>query len=131
MLSGSPQAPYCPEHLLLVYMAFDKRKGLMRYKCPARLGRVKCPFLGKCPLNVAYVHPSHDYRRFGYRIPRTSAQWRELNNRKTAIERVFSRLKDKRRLNSHCFRGFKKINLHCTLSILVMQAIALTKVQAG
>lgn len=84
-----------------------------------------------CPLKVAYIHPGHDYRRFGYHIARTSPEWQKLYNKRTAIERVFSRLKDERHLNSHCFRGFKKINLHCTLSVLVMQAMALAKMQSG
>ena len=48
-----------------------------------------------------------------------------------SIGRVFSKLKDKPRLNSHCLRDFRKINLHCTLSILAMEAMALVKVQAG
>jgi len=77
------------------------------------------------------MHPEHDYRRFGYHIPRTSPEWQTLYNKRTAVESVFSRLKDKYRLDLHCFRGFRKVELHCTLSILVMQAMALAKVQAG
>lgn len=34
-------------------------------------------------------------------------------------------------LEDHCFRGFDRINIHCTLSILVMQALALAKARAG
>ena len=46
-------------------------------------------------------------------------------------ERVNSRLKYKRRLESHCLRGLGKIDLHCTLSVLTMNAMALAKVQSG
>ena len=129
LVSGSAQRPVCPGGLPLVYRR--KVRGQNEWGCPAKSGKAKCPLSEQCPLKVALIHPEHDYRRFGYHIPRTCPEWQELYNKRTAIERVFSRLKDKRRLNSHCFRGFRKINLHCTLSILVMQAMALAKVQAG
>jgi len=45
--------------------------------------------------------------------------------------RYSDRLKDKRRLNFHCFRGYAKINFHATLSVLVMQSMALARVEAG
>ncbi len=129
LVSGSAERPICPGGLPLVHRR--RVRGQNEWACPARLGKATCPLPEKCSLKVAIVNPGHDYRRFGYHVPRTSPQWQELYNKRTAIERVFSRLKDKRRLNSHCFRGFSKINLHCTLSILVMQAMALSKVQSG
>jgi IS5 family transposase len=131
LLSGSTQNPICPGGLPLIRIGYHPMLGF-RYECPARARKsIKCPLSEMCPLKVAYVRPGHDYRRFGYRISRTSSEWQELYNKRTAIERMFSRLKDKRRLNSHCFRGFSKINLHCTLSVLVMQAMALSRVKAG
>jgi len=131
LLSGSTQQPICPGSLPLIRIGYHPKLGL-RYECPARARKsIKCPLPNMCPLKVAYIRPGHDYRRFGYHVPRTSPQWREIYNKRVAVERVFSRLKDKRRLNSHCFRGFGKINLHSTLSVLVMQAMALAKAQAG
>jgi transposase len=131
LLSGSTQKPVCPGGLPLIRIGYHTKLGL-RYECPARARKsIECPLPNMCPLKVAYIHPGHDYRRFGYHIPRTSLQWRELYNKRVAVERIFSRLKDKRRLNSHCFRGFGKINLHSTLSVLVMQSMALARVQSG
>lgn len=129
LVSGSAERPICPGGLPLAHRR--KVRGQNEWGCPARFGKAICPLPGKCSLKVAIINPGHDYRRFGYHIPRTSPQWKELYNKRSAVERVFSRLKDKRRLDSHCLRGFKKISLHCTLSILVMQAMALAKAQAG
>lgn len=129
LVSGSAERPICPGGLPLVHRR--KVRGQNEWASPAKLGKAICPLAGKCSLKVAIINPGHDYRRFGYHISRTSPEWQELYNKRTAVERVFSRLKDKRRLNSHCFRGFGKINLHCALSILVMQAMALSKVQSG
>lgn len=129
LVSGSAERPICPGGLPLVHRR--KVRGQNEWGCPARFRKAICPLPGKCSLKAAIINPGHDYRRFGYHVPRISPQWQELYNKRTAIERVFSRLKDKRRLNLHCFRGFGKINLHSTLSILVMQAMALTRVEAG
>ena len=130
LISGTPAAPVCPGGLPLIHIGFY-REG-HRYECPARARKsIECPLPEKCPLKVAYIHPDHDYRRFGYHIPRTAPEWQEIYNKRVAVERVYSRLKGKRRLNSHCFRGFNKINLHCTLSLLVMQAMALARVKVG
>ena len=125
LISGSAQMPICPGGLLLIHRRMVR--GQHEWGCPAKFGKTKCPLSEKCSLKVAIINPGHDYRRFGYHIPRTSPEWQALYNKRTAVERVFSRLKDKRRLDSHCFRGFRKVELHCTLSTLVMQAMALVK----
>lgn len=129
-VSGSPAAPVCPAGLFLVYRSWDKSKGL-QYQCPEKAGKARCPLAEKCRLKMVWVHPIRDYRRFGYRIPRNSVEWLELYHKRVAVERTVSRLKDKRRLNSHCFRGIKMVNLHCTLAIMIMQAMALARVKAG
>lgn len=129
-ITGSPAAPTCPGGFSLIYRSWDKNKGL-QYRCPHKAGRVNCIFASMCQLKTVWVRPVHDYRRFGYRISRSSDAWRELYHKRTAIERVNSRLKDKRRLDSHCFRGLEKIDLHCTFSVIVMNAMALAKAEAG
>jgi len=35
------------------------------------------------------------------------------------------------RLEGHCFKGFDSINIHITLSVLVMQALALVQAKLG
>jgi IS5 family transposase len=123
---GSPARPFCLARLPLVYRGCDKDKGL-RYQCPQRAGKATCPLPDKCPLKAIYIHPVHDYRRFGYRLPRNTEEWEEIYRRRTAIERVNSRLKEQRRLDSHCFRGLGKLEFHCRLAILSLLAGALAK----
>ncbi len=78
-----------------------------------------------------WIKPVHDYRRFGYRIKRGTDEAKAIYKKRVAVERVNSRLKDKRHLDLHCLRGLQKLNLHCTLSVLAMNAMALAKMQAG
>jgi len=129
-ITGSPAAPYCPARLPLIYRSWDKNKGI-QYACPARVGRVVCPLAQECGLKMVWVRPVHDYRRFGYRVKRGTEQWARLYRRRSSIERTYSRLKQTRRLESHCFRGFETINLHASLSVLVMQSVALMKARKG
>lgn len=129
-ITGSPAAPVCPAGLFLVYRSWDKNKGL-QYQCPERTGKAHCPLAEKCRLKTIWIHPVRDYRRFGFHMARTSEEWLEKYHKRVAVERTASRLKDKRRLNAHCFRGVKMVNLHCTLAIIVMQAMALAKVKSG
>jgi hypothetical protein len=129
-ITGSSVAPYCPGGLPLIYRSWDKSKGL-QYQCPEKARRAICPLAEKCPIRTIWVKPVHDYRRFGYRIKRGTEEFEEIYRKRVAMERVNSRLKDKRRLDSHCFRGLNKIDLHCTLSLIAMNAMALAKVKSG
>ena len=129
-ITGSPAAPYCPAGLSLIYRSWDNKKGI-QYACPARAGRSICPMAMECGLKTVWVRPVHDYRRFGYRIKRGTKGWSELYRQRGSIERVYSRLKQTRRLEDHCFRGFDSINIHATLSVLVLQSVALMKAREG
>jgi transposase len=129
-ITGSPSNPICPGGLPLIFKQWDKQKGL-RYKCPEQEKRAFCPLPDRCQIKTAWIKPGHDFRRFGYRIKRGTKEFDNIYSRRTAVERVNSRLKDKRRLDAHCTRGFDKINLHCTLSVLAMNAMALAKAKAG
>jgi ribosomal protein S3 len=54
-----------------------------------------------------------------------SEEWKTIFNRRTAIERVNSRLKCHRRLNNVTVRRMQKVTVHCFLSFIVIQAQAL------
>ena len=125
---GSSARPFCQAGLPLVYRSWDRNKGI-QYQCPERTGKATCPLPEKCPLKIIWIRPVHDYRRFGYRVARNTEEWVNLYNHRTAIERINSRLKYERRLDSHCFRGLGKIGLHCRLAVLSLLAGALVRAQ--
>lgn len=125
---GTPAQPFCLAKLPLVYRSWDKNKGL-QYQCPERARKATCPLSERCPIKIIWIRPGHDYRRFGYRVAKHTEEWVTLYNRRTAIERVNSRLKYERRLDCHCFRGLEKVGLHCKLAVLSLLAGALVKAQ--
>ena len=74
--------------------------------------------------------PGTEARTIGL-IPRDSKEWKSLYARRTAVERVFGRLKEHRRLEQHCYRGLTKLETHCLRSVLTLQAKALVQVEAS
>lgn len=50
-----------------------------------------------------------------------------LRKQRTAVERVFSRLKGQRSLNRITTRGLRKVTVHCYLSLIAMQLVALMR----
>lgn len=57
--------------------------------------------------------------------------WKKLYSMRVSVERVNSRLKETRRLERHCFRGARRIIAHCLLALVVLQAKALSQIEAN
>ena len=74
--------------------------------------------------------PSKDIRLFGV-IRRDGPEWKDLYDKRQAIERVFKSMKESRRLERHCVRGLRQIRLHAMMSALAFQATALVRVLTG
>ncbi|MFC1949796.1 transposase [Chloroflexota bacterium] len=52
-------------------------------------------------------------------------EWQLIYNRRTSVERCFSRLKGHRRLNKITVRNRRKVTVHNVIPVIVMQAMAL------
>jgi transposase len=72
---------------------------------------------------IIKVNPSHKK----YLFPETE-EWKRIYDRRTAIERIFARLKGYRRLNNINVRRLRKVTVHCFLSLIIVQAQALHSV---
>ena len=120
--------PHCLGKVPMRLVGRDAERGAL-FRCRSE----GCHFKGKSKATDCdaeeWVKPSNDYRLF-CEIPRSTPEWQALYNKRTSVERVFSRLKETRRLERHCLRGLPKVSLHAMLSVLVLQADALAKVQA-
>ncbi|MGA9047650.1 MAG: transposase [Dehalococcoidia bacterium] len=69
---------------------------------------------------IIKVNPTHKKLLFI-----ESKKWQGIYSRRSAIERMFSRLKTYRRLNNITVHGIRKVTVHCFLSLIVTQAQAL------
>ncbi|MCX5992415.1 MAG: transposase [Chloroflexi bacterium] len=71
---------------------------------------------------IIKTNPSH---KRAVRAYPEDADWQDIYDRRTSVERVFSRLKANRKLNSVRVRGINKVKVHCLLSVIAFQACAL------
>lgn len=122
--------PYCRNGLSMVATIFDEEAGELIYRCPDVFGDAECTCLApKCcdPENeIVRIKIADDYRRF-CQVPRASREWNMLYHLRGSVETVFGRLKGFRALNCVSLRDLHKVELHCLLSVIVMQATALGK----
>ncbi|HBT47554.1 MAG TPA: DDE transposase, partial [Peptococcaceae bacterium] len=56
-------------------------------------------------------------------------RWQELYKKRTAVERVNSRLDQSFGFEQHFIRGLKKMSLRCALALAVMLAMALGRIR--
>lgn len=79
------------------YIGYEKQRGTLKYRCPARHGGLECPSDKKCNGGSRYgktvrVKCDLDLRRFPP-IPRATAEFERRYKGRTAIERVNARIK--------------------------------------
>lgn len=75
---------------------------------------------------VGSVATGRGYRLYP-RVPLDPKRWQKHYNKRTAVERVNSRLKEFAKLDNLKVRGLAKIQLHGFLAMLVIQAKALSR----
>lgn len=87
----------------------------------------KMAFVDRC-LNSQHVGSIYIGRgyRLHPRVPLDPKLWQKHYNKRTAVERVNSKLKEFAKLDNLKVRGMAKIRLHGLLAVFVVQAKAVT-----
>lgn len=101
--------------------------GLMPRICIHRAvegpGAGSAPYRSALGIAGAGIDPNPTHRKALAETVKT-AEWKMIYNRRTAIERLNSRLKGHRRLDSVRVRGRGKVLVHALLAVIVCQAQA-------
>jgi transposase, IS5 family len=122
--------PICSCGLAMAYWGRDGN--YLKYRCPHVLGKEKCKSRFRCtPSPYGYVVKlpiSADVRRHPP-VPRESKKFQRLYKMRTTAERVNSRVKGILGLNKISVRGIAKVTVKSALSLLLMQAIAVSMAQ--
>jgi hypothetical protein len=104
----------------VAYWGKDKKRGRLKFRRPAVLGRCQCLFRLTCSLSpygkTFYLHPERDYRLIGP-IPRGSNLWQEKYNARTSVERAYSEEKGSHHLANPRVRGLAKVKIHIYLAL--------------
>lgn len=110
------------------YIGYEKQRGTLKYRCPARHEDFACPSDTKCNGCSSYgktvrVKCELDLRRFPP-IPRATAEFERRYNGRTAVERVNARTKVFWGADDGNVTGAQRFHAHLTTIMLVHSAMA-------
>jgi IS5 family transposase len=104
----------------VVYWGKEERRGRLKFRCPAVLGKCECLFRSTCSKSkygrTFYLHPKRNYRLVGT-IPRGTYLWQEKYDGRTSVERAYSEEKGSHKLADPRVRGLAKIKIHVYLAL--------------
>jgi len=113
----------------MAYGGFEKDRQSLKYRCPARHYGYDCEGRGKCPVKTSVRIPLSEDRRVFTPLARSSYAWARMYKKRTAVERVNSRLDVSFGFEEHFIRGLAKMRLRCSLALCVMLAMALGRIR--
>ncbi len=124
---------HCPitgEIRNMAFGGFEKDRDTLRYHCPAKQYGLECKGTHRCPLfNKSMRIPLKEDTRIFTAVARSSYKWKKLYNKRSAVERVNSRIEVSFGFEKHYIRGLKKMKLRCGLALCVMLSMALGRIR--
>jgi len=117
----------------MAYMGFEKERKTLKYRCPAATYGLECEGKERCRGKSEYGRivriPLETDRRIFTPIARSSYAWKRKYKRRTAVERINSRLDVSFGFENHCIRGLGKMEVRVGLALVVMLALALGSIK--
>ncbi len=123
---------HCPQSDIvraMAYGGFEKRRQSLKYRCPAGQYGLVCEGKESCPVKGAIRIPLEENRRIFTPLARSSYQWKRVYRKRTAVERVNSRLDTSFGFENHTIRGWEKMQLRVGLALCVMLTMALGRIR--
>ncbi len=130
ILYDNSGAVYCHcletgEERKMAYGGFEKDRQTLKYRCPAQHYGHQCPSQNNCPAKSGTRIPLAQDRRIFTPLARSTHGWVRQYKRRSAVERVNSRIDVSFGFEKHFIRGKKKMKLRCGLAFIVMLTMAL------
>ena len=104
----------------VVYWGKEEKRGRLKFRCPAAVGKCECLFRFTCSPSkygrTFYLNLGRDYRLVGP-IPRGTLLWQQKYDRRTSVERAYSEEKGSHRLADLRVRGLAKVKIHVYLAL--------------
>jgi hypothetical protein len=131
---------HCPasgERREMAYQGFEKDRQSLKYRCPAAAYGLECGGRHQCGTGCYGSYgrvvrvPLELDRRIFTPIARSSYAWSSAYKKRTAVERVNSRIDGSFQFERHYIRGKQKMQLRMGLALMVMLALALGHLRAG
>jgi hypothetical protein len=115
----------------MAYGGFERDRMTLKYRCPALHYGYECEGLDRCPVGKAVRIPLHEDRRVFTPLARGSLKWERCYDKRTAVERVNSRLDTSFGFEKHTIRGLTKMYTRCCLALVVMLAMGVGRIKAN
>ncbi len=135
------RCPHTDTEREMYFMGYEKDRGTLKYRCPAKAGGYQCAGTQQC---LRYGRSkAHRYgrtvrikldqanRRIFTPTPRNTYKWKRSYARRTAAERFFSRIAQGYNFDHHYVRGLVKMQAKASLAMVVGLAMAILHIQAG
>lgn len=113
----------------MAYGGFEADRETLKYRCPCTAYGLPCRGRERCPVKGAVRIPLAEDRRVFTPMARSSYVWKDTYKKRTAVERVNSRLDVSFGFERHFIRGLAKMRLRMGLALVVMLAMALGRVR--
>jgi len=123
---------YCPETGAKRHMplgGFEKLRETLKYRCPADHYGINCEGREECQVASSIRISLEEERRIFTPLARSSYRWDRVYKKRTAVERVNSRLDVSFGFEDHYIRGLKKMKFRVGLALCVMLAMALGRIK--
>jgi len=121
----------------MFFAGFESDRGTLKYRCPAAAWGVDCRGRKDCERRASVgafgrvIRVPLDFdRRIFTPIARSTPKWERAYDRRTAVERVNSRIDQVLGFEEHFIRGLAKMETRLTLALIVMLAMALGRIRA-
>ena len=125
----------------MAFQGFEKDRGTLKYRCPAAAYGLDCAGRAQCERESGSRCGAHGRvlrislkdadRRVFTPTPWGAPSWRRAYARRSALERINSRLDGAYRFERHFVRGRAKMQTRVGLAVCVMMALALGAAEAG
>ena len=115
----------------MAYGGFEQDRMTVKYRCPAQHYGYECEGVEGCPVGKAVRIALDEDRRVFTPLPRSSLKWERCYDKRTAVERVNSRLDTSFGFEKHTIRGLTKMYTRCCLALVVMLAMAVGRIKAN
>jgi hypothetical protein len=121
----------------MVYEGFEADRSCLKYRCPAAVKDWPCPQRDLCNGGCHTEHgrivriPLDTNRRTFVPMPRHTPSWEKHYDRRSAVERVNSRLDVSFGFERHYVRGIKKMTFRTAFALVIMLALAVGWIEAG
>jgi len=128
--------PETSEKREMAFCGFEKGRRCLKYRCPAAAYGFKCSGGKECG-NIKSDYgrivrvPLDIDRRVFTPIARSSNAWNRKYKKRTAVERVNSRLDVSFGFELHTIRGMAKMKLRVGIALIVMLAMAAGSLNSG